>query len=200
MEEARHFLNPESVSVHLYCSVCQDVFREPFRAPCGHSFCKECINSWLSQSQTCPEDRKPINQKQLHYDFILANIIGDQMVACPFRSKGCEFVNKLETLSSHKKSCVFNPINLPSFMKESPFSINPNLGESHDEETLATPGKPSLKMRLFCDENKRNLLCSVFENKVEQTLGKKETSNKVWLNKENEIKKPKRRAIEIYSP
>ena len=25
--------------------------------------------------------RKPIHEKQLHYDFILANIIGDQMVS-----------------------------------------------------------------------------------------------------------------------
>lgn len=36
----RYFLNPAAVSKHLYCSVCQEVFLEPHRAPCGHSFCK----------------------------------------------------------------------------------------------------------------------------------------------------------------
>lgn len=36
----RYFLNPESVSSHLFCSICQDVFNQPYRAPCGHSFCK----------------------------------------------------------------------------------------------------------------------------------------------------------------
>ena len=37
----RYFLNPEAVSVHLYCSICQEVFDCPQRAPCGHSFCKK---------------------------------------------------------------------------------------------------------------------------------------------------------------
>ncbi|XP_062591255.1 RING finger protein 151-like [Saccostrea cucullata] len=78
--EVRYFLNPESVSVHLFCSICQDVFQDPQRAPCGHSFCRKCILPWLRQSKSCPEDRKPVNEKQLHHDFILENIIGDQMV------------------------------------------------------------------------------------------------------------------------
>ena len=37
----RYFLNPDAVSVHLYCSICQEVFDCPQRAPCGHSFCKK---------------------------------------------------------------------------------------------------------------------------------------------------------------
>ena len=78
--EPRHFLNLEAVSEHLYCSICQEVYTQPQRAPCGHSFCKVCITRWLQQSKTCPEDRTPLTQKQLHYDFILANIIGDQKV------------------------------------------------------------------------------------------------------------------------
>ena len=40
------------------------------------------------------------------------------MVACPFRKSGCDFIGKLELLSGHKKTCVFNPINLPEFMKK----------------------------------------------------------------------------------
>ena len=38
---SRYFLNPEAVSKHLFCSVCQEVFKDPQRAPCGHSFCKQ---------------------------------------------------------------------------------------------------------------------------------------------------------------
>lgn len=55
---------------------------------------------------------------QLHHDFILENIIGDQMVACPFRKAGCDFVGQLQLLATHKKKCDFNPINLPSFLKK----------------------------------------------------------------------------------
>ncbi|KAL5019267.1 hypothetical protein ScPMuIL_004989 [Solemya velum] len=154
-EEERYFLNPDSVSIHLYCSICQDVFCEPQRAPCGHSFCQKCILPWLKSSKTCPEDRKHLQPSQLHHDFILENIIGDQMVACPFRKSGCDFVGQLQRLNSHKKTCGFNPSNLPEFMQKeaTPDSSNTNQGSvalgSLDTNVVPSPGKPSLMMRLF---------------------------------------------------
>ncbi|XP_019643484.1 PREDICTED: E3 ubiquitin-protein ligase LNX-like [Branchiostoma belcheri] len=179
-EEERYFLNPESVSEHLYCSICQDVFKEPQRAPCGHSYCKQCIMAWLRTSKTCPEDRRPVREKDLHYDFILANIIGDHMVACPFRKLGCEFVGKLELLTSHRKSCCFNPANLPEFLLEEPqpstsgkaaaaatassLDTSSSFCTSDDENKLPSPPKPSLKMRLFKNgASQRDLLKNMFD-------------------------------------
>ncbi|XP_013387269.1 RING finger protein 151-like [Lingula anatina] len=173
--DERYFLNPESVSQHLFCSICQEVYVNPYRAPCGHSFCKRCILPWLNQSKTCPEDRKPVHPKDLHHDFILENIIGDQMVTCPFRKHGCDFIGHLAMLSSHLKNCDFNLSNLPEFLKthlvDSPFAKGPlkektNTPLSEDEEAddLPTPVKPSLKMRLFrAGGGSRQLLCSMFD-------------------------------------
>ena len=66
-----------------------------------------------------------MHNNQLHHDFILENIIGDQMVACPFRKTGCDFIGQLQLLTTHKKKCEFNPVNLPSFLKkqESPVKL-----------------------------------------------------------------------------
>ncbi|KAK3091188.1 hypothetical protein FSP39_017820 [Pinctada imbricata] len=167
----RYFLNPESVSVHLYCSICQDVFCEPQRAPCGHSFCKKCILPWLRNSKTCPEDRKRVNPGELHHDFILENIIGDQMVACPYRGTGCEFVGQLQMLSSHKKSCDFNPDNLPDFLQK-PSPHETECSPAHpleDDGSVPTLGKPSLKMRLFrASESQKKLLISMFDEKEDK--------------------------------
>ncbi|XP_066927877.1 uncharacterized protein [Clytia hemisphaerica] len=205
MNEQRYFLNPESVSKHLFCSICQDVYNEPQRAPCGHSFCKECIFRWLSQSKTCPEDRRTVTKKDLHYDFILANIIGDQMVACPFRSRGCVHVGKLELLATHRRNCTFNPINLPDFMKEDAKNStlnsagncsNMNSDSDDDDDKLPTPAKPSLKMRLFCDENKRELLRSVFEKNSpkDSTSASSFSSNRnQWLGKKPKGSKENKR-------
>ncbi|XP_046367224.2 RING finger protein 151-like [Haliotis rufescens] len=166
-EGPRYFLNPESVSHHLYCSICQEVFSEPQRAPCGHSFCKKCILPWLKHGRTCPEDRKPLQAHQLHHDFILENIIGDQMVACPHRGGGCEFVGQLQQLASHKKHCDFNPYNLPDFvLKNTPHCLTTPPCVELDEDVVPSPGKPSLMLRLFrSGESQKQLLKSMFDGK-----------------------------------
>ncbi|XP_041473885.1 ligand of Numb protein X 2-like isoform X2 [Lytechinus variegatus] len=185
-ENKRYFLDPEAVSRHLYCSICQEVFTEPQRAPCGHSFCKECIFTWLKHKKNCPEDRRPLKRSDLHYDFIVANVIGDHTVACPFRRKGCEYLGKLDTISLHRKSCAFNPGNLPGFLHKeknilserqltsqgsgSSFSENIPSPLVPDNDKLPTPAKPSLKMRLFCKGGgQRDLLYSMFEDGTSST-------------------------------
>uniref|UniRef100_A0A8C2I5R9 Uncharacterized protein n=1 Tax=Cyprinus carpio TaxID=7962 RepID=A0A8C2I5R9_CYPCA len=37
----------------LQCSVCLDVFTNPVSTPCGHNFCKRCLNQCWNNSQNC---------------------------------------------------------------------------------------------------------------------------------------------------
>ncbi|XP_016116757.1 E3 ubiquitin-protein ligase TRIM39-like [Sinocyclocheilus grahami] len=37
----------------LQCSICLDVFTDPVTTPCGHNFCKICLNKCWDNSQTC---------------------------------------------------------------------------------------------------------------------------------------------------
>ncbi|KAI2664997.1 E3 ubiquitin-protein ligase TRIM17 [Labeo rohita] len=37
----------------LQCSICLDVFTDPVSTPCGHNFCKTCLNKYWNNSQTC---------------------------------------------------------------------------------------------------------------------------------------------------
>ncbi len=37
----------------IQCSICLDVFTDPVTTPCGHSFCKTCLNKCWDNSQTC---------------------------------------------------------------------------------------------------------------------------------------------------
>ncbi|CAH8857841.1 unnamed protein product [Trichobilharzia szidati] len=115
--EERSFVNPSSVSLHLFCPICQEAFSNPQRAPCGHSFCKSCIDPWIRDSPTCPVDRLPIPKGSMHHDFIVENIIGEYMVSCPWRSLGCDFIGRLCVLPSHKKTCPMNPELLPAELR-----------------------------------------------------------------------------------
>ena len=108
-----------------------------------------------------------------------------------------------------KKSCcnysLFGYISILSYISNFRFNFILRflcilVDETVEEHKLPTPAKPSLKMRLFCDKSKRNLLCSVFENKIGTSSKVEESSNKEWLSKANVIKKPKLDRILLDSP
>uniref|UniRef100_A0A8C1NXX1 E3 ubiquitin-protein ligase TRIM39-like n=1 Tax=Cyprinus carpio TaxID=7962 RepID=A0A8C1NXX1_CYPCA len=37
----------------LQCSICLDVFTDPVTIPCGHNFCRTCLNKFWTSTQTC---------------------------------------------------------------------------------------------------------------------------------------------------
>ncbi|XP_058637601.1 E3 ubiquitin-protein ligase TRIM39-like isoform X2 [Onychostoma macrolepis] len=52
MEEPPN-LSSGSMAEELQCSVCLDVFTDPVSTPCGHNFCKSCLNQCWNNSQEC---------------------------------------------------------------------------------------------------------------------------------------------------
>ncbi|XP_030018107.1 E3 ubiquitin-protein ligase TRIM21-like [Sphaeramia orbicularis] len=45
----------DSVEQHLACSICTDTFKDPVTTPCGHSFCKECLDRCFKLNDSaCP--------------------------------------------------------------------------------------------------------------------------------------------------
>nr|NP_001410830.1 bloodthirsty-related gene family, member 22 [Danio rerio] len=41
------------LSEELQCSICLEVFTDPVSTPCGHNFCKSCLNKCWNNSKTC---------------------------------------------------------------------------------------------------------------------------------------------------
>ena len=118
-KDQRHFTEKEKIEKYLTCSICQDIFDNPFRITCGHTFCKNCLNQWerKSHNNLCPLCREYYEKSYSGKDLIAQNIINDAIVTCIY--KGCPWKDKLSNLTNHIQTCLFEPGKLPKFMKES---------------------------------------------------------------------------------
>lgn len=60
----RSSLDLQELQAELVCSVCQDWIVHAASLECGHSFCRECIDQWLTQKQFhCPVCRNQVQRE-----------------------------------------------------------------------------------------------------------------------------------------
>ena len=61
----------------LICHVCTELLCAPISLPCGHTFCKVCLDKWLPTNRTCPTCRAAVPAVALAVNRALAEIIRD---------------------------------------------------------------------------------------------------------------------------
>ncbi|XP_071359255.1 E3 ubiquitin-protein ligase TRIM21-like [Trachinotus anak] len=59
------------------CSICLEVFTDPVSTPCGHNFCKNCINQhWNINVPQCPMCNKVFNTRpELHINTLFSEVV-----------------------------------------------------------------------------------------------------------------------------
>ncbi|CAF0936394.1 unnamed protein product [Rotaria sordida] len=104
--DTQRFLN--AIDEELICSICGGVLQDPLQIPsCEHVFCRTCIEEWLSQTQTCPIDRTPIEINQLKLvPRIIKNLLNHLEIKC--ENEGCTTTVKLDVLANHLVDCEYN--------------------------------------------------------------------------------------------
>lgn len=85
---------------YLICTICQEVFIQPKRATCGHTYCSHCIAEWTTKNKSCPICRCKIDPKYLNPDLIANYVINDLVVRCP--NHQCEWKGSFEEYKDHK--------------------------------------------------------------------------------------------------
>lgn len=126
-KEQRFFAEKEKIEKYLTCPICQEIFDDPYRITCGHTFCKKCLIQWEKKSNdtVCPLCREEYLNNLSGKDLIAQAMINDAIVTCIY--KGCPWKEKLSNLEHHIQTCLFEPGKLPKFMKETNFFKTDNI-------------------------------------------------------------------------
>ena len=91
----------------LTCGICQDIFDEPVvTLCCRQTYCKSCINQWLSNNNTCPNDRQNLTVNMLAQPpRLVLNILNKLQVKCENYGSVCDYILALEQMKEHTKTC-----------------------------------------------------------------------------------------------
>ncbi|CAD8127715.1 unnamed protein product [Paramecium sonneborni] len=95
----------QQVNPHLLCSICREVFYNPIRATCGHTFCGTCLVRWIQQKKSCPLCRHQLERNyKFDKDILASKIVGDIQVKC---LKCQQWNGSMALFKQHKTKCKF---------------------------------------------------------------------------------------------
>ncbi|XP_019955056.1 TNF receptor-associated factor 6 [Paralichthys olivaceus] len=88
------------------CPICLMALRNAVQTPCGHRFCKNCIEKSIRDTgQRCPVDNEMLSEDQLFPDNFAKREILSLTVCCP--NSGCVDKMELRHLENHLAQCQF---------------------------------------------------------------------------------------------
>lgn len=88
------------------CPICLMALRNAIQTPCGHRFCKNCIEKSIRDTgQRCPVDNEMLSEDQLFPDNFAKREILSLTVRCP--NAACTEKMELRHLEKHLAQCQF---------------------------------------------------------------------------------------------
>jgi hypothetical protein len=79
------YIDESSIDENYKCSICTKPFQYPVTTPCDHSYCRECIQYWLSEGHlSCPICRQTLSADDLTpiTTRLVLNILDKLLVKC----------------------------------------------------------------------------------------------------------------------
>ena len=97
-----------------------------------HTFCSTCLNIWTEESKkvnkNCPICRKKIDFKEISFDLMAYNLIGEIEVHCNNMENGCMWEGTIAELATHLEDCVYPTTKMPKWLKEHLKSLKKSKG------------------------------------------------------------------------
>lgn len=104
----------DEVDEDVTCHICLQPLVTPLDTPCGHTFCRPCLLSFLKVQQNCPVDRKPLSQQLCSpSSLVLKKLLEKLKVKCP-NVDHCQMEMQRGDLEDHLKyRCPGNWVSCP---------------------------------------------------------------------------------------
>ena len=94
----------------LICPICYNILKNPKRCslkPNSHSFCKECIDKYLKQSDNCPICKGYFEYKP---NFEMEKVLRKIYFKCLYYKEGCTKILKYSEYFNHIDECQYKHI------------------------------------------------------------------------------------------
>ncbi|KAJ4452479.1 hypothetical protein PAPYR_13353 [Paratrimastix pyriformis] len=120
------WLVPSAQVETLSCQICYRVLREPVSLPCTHTFCKQCLQDWLSKYEHEPAKMQcPMRCEGslAHFKPVVHILIKQATLCLRARCPKCHAILTKEELLEHYPSCI--PPAATSPREESPREDSP---------------------------------------------------------------------------
>lgn len=78
----------DEVDDELVCHICLQPLLRPMDTPCGHTYCFQCLSSFLKEQDFCPVDRQRLQLHQCRPSSLLVrNLLDKLTVLCPHHAE-----------------------------------------------------------------------------------------------------------------
>uniref|UniRef100_A0A4W5NGZ5 Ligand of numb-protein X 2b n=1 Tax=Hucho hucho TaxID=62062 RepID=A0A4W5NGZ5_9TELE len=78
----------DEVDDELVCHICLQPLLQPMDTPCGHTYCFQCLSSFLKERDFCPVDRQQLRLHQCRPSSLLVrNLLDKLTVLCPHQAE-----------------------------------------------------------------------------------------------------------------
>ncbi|XP_054645752.1 E3 ubiquitin-protein ligase LNX isoform X1 [Dunckerocampus dactyliophorus] len=155
LEENHEYLYKDEVDTDLVCHICLQPLIRPLDTPCGHTYCQECLTSFLLESDFCPVCRAPLMLQSCRKPSLLVHKLLDKLtVVCPFKDH-CTEVLARGDLEDHIKSRCKGASHYGLSADRKRRSQEGECTDSTSELTIATlpgDGPTSAAVALLADE------------------------------------------------
>lgn len=81
MQSPKNNSPPHKYAVDATCTICHDVLLDPVTTPCGHNYCKMCLDRWLKRCHKCPLDNCPLPKVDFEVNRVLQKLLWEGVPA-----------------------------------------------------------------------------------------------------------------------